>query len=118
MALRQRRTGDAERPEREYYGSVAVSSLQACLGRRSIRDEHSRLVQARPSTPASTASVVVPTDIAMRDVKELLVAVLAAEVDPVALEPRNRSCRFGSNLHLADWIHHGSDHFAASMRQR
>jgi len=59
-----------------------------------------------------------PPDVAVRYVEELLVAVLAAEVDPVALEPRNRGRLLGSDLHLANGIHCGSDHLVASVSLR
>jgi hypothetical protein len=75
-------------------------------------------VEANPSTPTPTISVVIPADEAVRYIEELRVAVLAAEVDAVALEPHYRDRILRSDLHLANGIHRGSDHHAASMCPR
>jgi hypothetical protein len=78
--------------------------------------EHSSQLETKSSMPALT--IVVPPDVAVRYVEELRMAILAAEIDPVALEHRDRDRLLGSDLHLANGVHRGSDHHAASTPER
>lgn len=83
------------------------SSIRRAIGQRMAR------VESSPAMLQAASGTVIPADVAVRNIEELRIAAIAAEVDSMPLEPSDGDRLVGRDLHLAYGIDDESEHHAA-----